>query len=104
MRISILKGDPNFVANGKDYIVTINDKKQDSCIIADEDKGLIIRYKKTKLGTMCRARNGKLATEAIYGNVAISIKDSNEAAKTFSEECPVVNKYAARPNTETCEN
>ena len=53
---------------------------------------------------MCRARNGKLATEAIYGNVVISIKDSNEAAKTFSEECPVVNKYAARLNTETCEN
>lgn len=54
MRISIIQGDPDFVADGKRYIVKLDGVVQRDCIIVDTDKQLIVRYKRNKVGLLCK--------------------------------------------------
>ena len=50
MRLSMVAGDTNTEERPQDYIVTLDGVKQTVCIIADEERGYIRRYKKTKFG------------------------------------------------------
>lgn len=71
MRISIIQGDPDFVADGKRYIVKLDGVVQRDCIIVDTDKQLIVRYKRNKVGLLCKGRTKKFETETLYGEVSI---------------------------------
>jgi hypothetical protein len=71
MRLSVLEGDPNRTYDAHKYYVFLNGEKQTHCIIADSDNGYVLRYKKTKLGSLCADRSGKFQTEEVFGNVVI---------------------------------
>jgi hypothetical protein len=73
MRISVLKGDPDFVRDGQNYTVTIDGVKQTHCITADAEKGVALRYKKNAIGMLCKSR-GKFVTEEARGIVVIERK------------------------------
>ena len=74
VRLSILKDDPRYTADASRYNVFLNGEKQTSCLIADSENGYVLRYKKNKIGVLCKGRNGKLITEEVFGNVVITIK------------------------------
>ena len=71
MRISIIQGHPDFVADGKRYVVKFDGVLQRDCVIADSDAGLIVRYKRNKVGLLCKGRTKKFETETLYGDVSI---------------------------------
>lgn len=73
MRLSMVAGDKNTAERPQDYIVTLDGVKQTHCLIADEEKGFIRRYKKTKMGTLVSGRTG-LITEDKQGVVVITKK------------------------------
>jgi len=50
MRISVIAGDPDRVMNPVDYRVTLNGVEQRDCLVADADKGMILRYKRNRMG------------------------------------------------------
>ena len=74
MRLSMVAGDTNTEERPQDYIVTLDGVKQTVCIIADEERGYIRRYKKTKMGTLVKGRTG-LITEDLTGVGVISKKE-----------------------------
>lgn len=74
MRLSMVAGDKNTEERPQDYIVTLDGVKQTACIIADEERGFIRCYKKTKMGTLVKGRTG-LITEDKHGLVIISKKE-----------------------------
>lgn len=73
MRLSIVAGDTNTEERPQDYIVTLDGVKQTVCIIADEERGYIRRYKKDKFGMFMKGRT-KIITEDLYGVVVITKK------------------------------
>lgn len=73
MRLSMVAGDKNTAERPQDYIVTLDGVKQTACIIADEERGFIRRYKKTKFGMFMKGRT-EIITEDLYGVVVITKK------------------------------
>lgn len=73
MRLSIVAGDKNTAERPKDYIVTLDGVKQTACIIADEERGFIRRYKKDKFGMFMKGRT-EIITEDLFGVVVITKK------------------------------
>ena len=71
MRISVIAGDPDRVMNPVDYRVTLNGVEQRDCLVADADKGMILRYKRNRMGLLSVTRDGKKDTEELHGNVVI---------------------------------
>lgn len=74
MRLSMVAGDKNTAERPQDYIITLDGVKQTVCLIADEERGFIRRYKKTKFGTLVKGRTG-LITEDLTGVVVITKKE-----------------------------
>ncbi len=74
MRLSVLQGDPSYTPNARQYNVKLDGVLQTHCIIADDENGYVLRYKKTPIGTLCKDRGGKFKTEEIFGNVVIEKK------------------------------
>lgn len=74
MRLSVLQGDPAYTPNARDFNVTLDGVLQTHCIIADDENGYILRYKKTPIGLLSKDRSGKFKTEEIFGNVVIERK------------------------------
>lgn len=58
MRISVIAGDPDRVMNPVDYRVTLNGVEQRDCLVADADKGMILRYKRNRMGLFSVTRVG----------------------------------------------
>ena len=71
MRISVIAGDPDRVMNLVDYSVTLDGVEQCDCLVADADKGMILRYKRNKMGLFSVTRDGKKDTEEVQGTVVI---------------------------------
>ena len=71
MRISVIAGDPDRVMNPVDYRVTLDGVVQRDCLVADANEGMVLRYKRNKMGLLCASRNGKIDTETVHGNVVI---------------------------------
>ena len=71
MRISVIAGDPDHVMNLVDYRVTLDGVEQRDCLVADADKGMILRYKRNKMGLFSVTRDGKKDTEEVQGTVVI---------------------------------
>lgn len=71
MRISVIAGDPDRVMNPVDYSVTLDGVEQSDCLVADADKGMILRYKRNKMGLFSMTRDGKKDTEEEHGTVVI---------------------------------
>ena len=68
------QSDPDFVTDPKIFTVKLDVIVQKHCIVADSDKGLVLRYKTNKLGMFQKARNGKqFLTEQINGVVEITV-------------------------------
>ena len=74
MRLSMVAGDKNTAERPQDYFVTLDGVKQTHCLIADDEKGFIRRYK-TKNGLVICGRNG-LITEDLTGVVVITKKEN----------------------------
>lgn len=74
MRLSMIVGDKKDSNDPHKFIVTLDGEIQTVAIIADEEKGHVRRYKKTKLGTLMKGRAG-LMTEDVYGVVKITRKE-----------------------------
>ena len=72
MRISVIAGDPNKVCNPQDYKVTLDGVEQRDCLVADADKGMVLRYKRNKFGMLCVTRNGEIDSETVHGTVVIT--------------------------------
>lgn len=66
-------GDRTDAKDTANYDVFLNGEKQCVCLIADEEKGMVRRYKRNMLGILCKGRNG-LITEDLYGKVEIKRK------------------------------
>jgi len=73
MRLSMIVGDRTDSSEPHQYVIYLDGVKQTLCVIADEEKGMVRRYKRTKVGTIMRGRTG-LVTEDIYGKVKIERK------------------------------
>ena len=73
MRLSMIVGDKKDSDELHKFVVTLDGIIQTVAIIADEEKGHVRRYKKTKLGTLMKGRKG-LITEDLYGVVKITRK------------------------------
>ena len=73
MRLSMVAGDKNTAERPQDYIVTLDGVKQTACIIADEERGFICRYKKDKFGMFMKGPT-EIITEDLYGVVVITKK------------------------------
>ena len=71
MRISVIAGDPDHVMNLVDYRVTLDGVEQRDCLVADADKGMILRYKRNKMGLFSVTSDGKKDTEEVQGTVVI---------------------------------
>lgn len=71
MRISVIAGDPNWVMNTQDYCVTLDGVEQRDCLVADADNGMILRYKRNRMGLFSVTRDGKIDTEELRGTVVI---------------------------------
>ena len=71
MRISVIAGDPNRVMNPRDYKVTLDGVEQRDCLVADTNKGMVLRYKRNRMGLLYANRQGKMETEELHGNVVI---------------------------------
>lgn len=74
MRLSVLQGDPLYTPNARQYNVTLDGVLQTHCIIADDENGYVLRYRKNAIGTLSKDRFGKFRTEEIFGNVVIEKK------------------------------
>jgi len=74
MRLSMVAGDKNTAERPQDYIVTLDGVKQTVCLIADEEKGFIRRYKKNQFGLLIKGREGVI-TEDLKGVVVITKKE-----------------------------
>lgn len=73
MRLSMIVGDKKDSNEPHKFVVTLDGVVQTVAVIADEEKGHVRRYKKTKLGTFMKGRKG-LITEDVYGVVKITRK------------------------------
>mgnify|MGYP006314755481 FL=1 len=73
MRLSMIVGNKKDPDEPHKFVVTLDGIIQTVAIIADEEKGHVRRYKKTKLGTLMKGRKG-LITEDLYGVVKITRK------------------------------
>lgn len=71
MRISVIAGDPDRVMNPVDYRVTLDGVEQRDCLVVDADKGMILRYKRNKMGLLSMTHDGKKDTEELHGTVVI---------------------------------
>ena len=71
MRISVIAGDPDRVMNPVDYRVTLDGVEQRDCLVADADKGMVLRYKRNRMGLFYANRQGEMETEELHGNVVI---------------------------------
>ena len=71
MRISVLKGDPDYTEHGGSFNVTLDGVVQTVCVIADSDKGEIVRYKLNAMGLPSKDRSGKFILETLKGKVSI---------------------------------
>lgn len=75
MRLSMIVGDRTDSNKQHSFDVFLDGVKQTQYLIADEEKGMVRRYKRTKMGTLMRGRTGLvLVTEDIYGVVKIEPK------------------------------
>ena len=73
MRLSMIVGDKTDSKEPHKFEIKLDGVVQCVCIIADEEKGHVRRYKKTKLGTLMKGRKGMI-TEDLYGLVKITRK------------------------------
>lgn len=73
MRLSMIVGDKTDSPEPHKYDVKLDGVEQRFCIIADEEKNYVRRYKTTRLGIVMAGRNG-LLTEDVYGVVTITPK------------------------------
>lgn len=74
MRLSIVVGDYTDAKDTANYDVFLNGEKQTVCLIADEEKGMVRRYKRNALGMLSKGRNG-LIVEDLKGVVVIKRKE-----------------------------
>lgn len=76
MRISVeMFSDPNFKHRIGRYTVNLDGKPVRNCIVADEEKGEIIRY----VEPLCADHLGELIRETVRGKVEITEKPDTEA-------------------------
>lgn len=73
MRLSIIVGDHTDDKETSKYDVFLDGEKQTVCLIADEEKGMVRRYKRNRLGMLSKGRNG-LIVEDLHGVVVIKPK------------------------------
>jgi hypothetical protein len=75
MRISVKEGDPGYCAEAFKARVFFNDVEQKgTCITADEEQGLIVRFIKNEDGGLV-VNNGEAMTETVTGKVRIILED-----------------------------
>lgn len=77
MRLSMVVGDRTDSKTPHIFDVFLDGIKQTHCVIADEELGMVRRYKKTKLGTLMHGRTGFM-TEDKKGVVKIVLKSVRE--------------------------
>jgi hypothetical protein len=74
MRLSIIVGDHSDAFDARNYDVFLDGEKQTVCLIADEEKGMVRRYKRNAIGMLSKGRNG-LIVEDLKGVVVIKRKE-----------------------------
>lgn len=72
MRLSVIVGDADFTSAPGKSQVTLDGVIQKHCLIADEEKGMVRRFKLSKIGTLMRGKKG-LVTEDVFGVVVIKV-------------------------------
>jgi hypothetical protein len=73
MRISVLPKDKGYRPDATRFKVTLDGKRQDDAVTADDDIGMIVRYQRNSVGWLVvdPHGSGKLMTEKVYGVVKI---------------------------------
>lgn len=82
MRLDIRNMDRKYCAQ---FDVTLNGVKQTQCIVADSDKGYVIRYKTSKFG-LHEMKNGKTVHERVEGLVSITNRSNPQLKPQMSED------------------
>ena len=73
MRLDIRNMDRKYCAQ---FDVTLNGVKQTQCIVADSEKGYVIRYKTGKFG-LHEMKNGNTVHERVEGLVTIVNRETS---------------------------
>ncbi|WP_424813564.1 hypothetical protein [Roseococcus sp. YIM B11640] len=74
MRVSIVEGDPGYMPPGATigFKILLDGEEQNACVTADEEQGLIVRYKRGEGGKLLAvALDGDLIREEVRGKVEI---------------------------------
>lgn len=82
MRLDIRNMDRKYCAQ---FDVTLNGVKQTQCIVADSDKGYVIRYKTSKFG-LHEMKNGKTVHERVEGLVTIVNREKPQQKSEMTED------------------
>lgn len=82
MRLDIRNMDRKYCAQ---FDVTLNGVKQTQCIVADSDKGYVIRYKTSKFG-LHEMKNGKTVHERVEGLVTIVNREKPQLKSEMTED------------------